>query len=134
MLSGAIAGKLDRMTWQIWYSGRATRGTEHNKRVRGGGTWGDQSRRLYQHQKSRYREEMGRNTWAGKNRRLVQRLHQRERGQRVATVRHHGRTVTAGALVLGAVLLMSPGTRGGGLMILFLTGLVLYVVTKRKRG
>jgi hypothetical protein len=42
--------------------------------------------------------------------------------------------VTTGAVILAAILLMIPGTRGAGLLILLLTGLVLYVIARRKRA
>jgi Ca2+/Na+ antiporter len=81
---------------------------------------------------------MGRGTWADKNRRLTRALRQRERGerklQRRTTLRRHGTAVTVGVFVLGAALLMFPGTRGTGLIMLFLVGLVLYLIIKRKRA
>jgi hypothetical protein len=117
----------------IRYRGGLTRGTEHNLRVRGRGTWGDQTRRLYKHQRARYRQEMGSRSWAGKNRHLVQSLHQRERRQRTREHRLSLRKVAAGVLILGALLLLAPGTRGTGLMLLVLAALVLYVIVKRKQ-
>jgi hypothetical protein len=37
-------------------------------------------------------------------------------------------------VILSAMLLLIPGTRGTGLVILLVTGLVLYVITRRKRA
>jgi hypothetical protein len=54
--------------------------------------------------------------------------------QRRAARRAYGRAVTVGAVISAAILLMIPGTRGTGLMILLLTGLVLYVIAGRKRA
>jgi len=120
-----------------WLSGRSSRGTRHNKRVRGEGTWGEQTGRLERHQKKRLQREMGRGMWSEKDRRLDRARRRREREQRKlqrrTTVRNGGRVVAAGALILGAVLLLLPGTRGIGLMVLVLAGLVLYGIIGRKR-
>lgn len=116
-----------------WNNG-TSRGTEHNKRVRGGGTWGAQSSRLYRHQRARYRQEMGRGTWADRDRRLVWALHRRERGGGKIQGRTTLRQVAAGVLILGAVLVMSPATRGTGVMILAFVGLIVYVIIRRKRA
>jgi hypothetical protein len=49
-------------------------GTRHNRRVRGGGTWTDQDRRLKRHQLGRLRRERGHaETWSGQVRRLDRR-------------------------------------------------------------
>jgi hypothetical protein len=47
--------------------------------------------------------------------------------------RNYGRAVAIGALILSAVLLIFPGTRGAGLMMLILAGLLLYLIIGRKR-
>jgi hypothetical protein len=117
------------MTWNLGASG----GTRHNKRVRGGGTWGSEGRRLNQHQQRRFRRQLGFGSWGAQQRRLVHRRHQRERRAWGAKLRSSFTTVIVGALILSALLLFAPATRATGMMILFITG-VLYVITRRKKA
>jgi Flp pilus assembly protein TadB len=63
-----------------------------------------------------------------------QRNNNRARGERKRQRRAYGRKVTAGAVILGAMLVIIPGTRGTGLMILAVTVLVLYMLARRKRA
>lgn len=76
-------------------------------------------------------------TWTDKGRRLDRYRHRTERAerklQRRTARRTYGRAVAVGAVILAAILLMIPGTRGTGLLVLLLTGLVLYLVARRKR-
>ena len=120
-----------------WNDTGKNRGSRHNRRVRGGGTWGDQLLRLYGHQQVRYGREMGHGTWGEKSSRLRRAERRRERDrinlQRRTAVRKNSTTIVAGVLILGAVLLMSRATRGTGLVLLVLTGLILYVLIRRKR-
>lgn len=119
-----------------WGNHGVDRGTRHNRRVRGGGTWGDQTLRLHGHQRLRYGREMGRGTWGKKNSRLYRAERRRDRGRRNQERRATARTYTiaaaVGALILGAVLLMSGAT--AGLVVLVLAGLVLYVIIRRKQA
>jgi hypothetical protein len=94
-------------------NGSTSSGSRNNPPVRGG-TWTDKGRRL---ERERRRSE-----------RAERKL------QRRTARRTFGRAVAAGAVILSAMLLMIPGTRGTGLVILLLTGLVLYVITRRKRA
>jgi len=95
------------MTWGDTSASKAAR---RNRRIRGHGTWGEQNRRL---DKERRR---------------------RERGQRSGVLGKAGSAVSAGALILGVVLLLAPGTRGAGVLMLVLVGLGLYVVSGHKRA
>ena len=87
-------------------------GTRHNRRVRGGGTWTEQDRRLSRHQLGRLHRKRGRvETWTGQVRRLDRRGSQRDR-------------YIAGILVLGmAVAALSAG--GTVVMLLLLTILLV---------
>jgi hypothetical protein len=100
--------------------------------------WAEQTGRLERHQKKQLHREMGRGTWSDKDRRLDQARRRREREQRKlqrqTAQRNYGRAVAIGALILSAVLLMFPGTRGAGLMMLILAGLLLYLIIGRKRA
>lgn len=94
-----------------WEDKNASEAARRNRRIRGYGTWGEQTRRLDRE------------------------VRRRERGQRrSATLGKGGSAVSVGALILGAVLLMAPGTRGAGVIMLVLVGLFLYVVAGRKRA
>jgi UPF0716 family protein affecting phage T7 exclusion len=94
-------------------NGSTSSGSRNNPPPRGG-TWTDKGRRL-----ERYRR---------RSERAERKL------QRRTARRNFGRAVTTGAVILAAILLMIPGTRGAGLLILLLTGLVLYVIARRKRA
>jgi len=142
-----------------WDNKSRSWGTKHNRRVRGGGTWGDQGRRLHRYQQAKYRRETaggswentsesldirknkrvrGGGSWSAQTRRLDRARRHREREQRghqhSTALGKAGAGVAAGALLLGAVLLMSPGTRGTGLVMLVLAGLALYVITGHKHA
>ncbi len=110
----------------------------HNRRIRGGGTWGDQGRRLSRHKRKMGRQEMGGGTWSAQARRLDRgrrrRAREERKSRRGAMLQHHGSLVAFAALILGAFLLLSGGTRGAGLMMLVLAGLALYVITGHKRA
>jgi hypothetical protein len=119
-----------------WSNGKDHPITRHNARVRGGGTWSDQTARLSMHEHKRHRRETGHSMWRGKNpdrKRSRVELDQRDLA-RGTPRRNYGRTVAAGALILGAVLLMSPATRGAAVAILALAALGLYVTTGLKRA
>jgi hypothetical protein len=58
----------------------------------------------------------------------------RERDQRRLQRRAARRKFVAAVAVGALILLMFPGTRGVGLMILVLGGLGLYVIARRKRA
>jgi hypothetical protein len=94
-------------------NGSTSSGSRNNPPARGG-TWTDRGRRL---ERERRRSER------------AQRKLQRRTARRT-----FGRAVAAGAVILSAMLLLIPGTRGTGLVILLVTGLVLYVITRRKRA
>jgi hypothetical protein len=142
-----------------WDNKSRSWGTKHNKGVRGGGTWGAQGRRLHRYQQAKYRRETagggwdntsesleirenkrirGGGSWSAQTRRLDRARRHRERGQRnnkrSTALGKGGTIVAAGALILGAVLLMSHGTRGAGLVMLVLAGLGLYVITGHKHA
>ena len=85
-----------------------------NKRIRGGGSWSAQTRRLDRARRHREREQRN--------------------NKRSMALGKGGTIVAAGALILGAVLLMSHGTRGAGLVMLVLAGLALYVITGHKHA
>jgi|HubBroStandDraft_5_1064220.scaffolds.fasta_scaffold21245_2 hypothetical protein len=142
-----------------WDNKSASWGDKHNRRIRGRGTWGEQTRRLHRYQQAKYRrEEAGGNwenttasrgirqnrrergggSWSAQTRRLDRARRHREREQRghqrSAVLGKAGTAVAAGTLVVGAVLLMSPGMRGTGLVMLVLAGLALYVITGHKHA
>jgi hypothetical protein len=142
-----------------WDNKSRSWGDKHNRRIRGGGTWGEQTRRLHRYQQAKYRrEEAGGNwenttasrgirqnrrergggSWSAQTRRLDRARRHRERDQRghqrSSALGKAGTAVAAGAVLLGAVLLMSPGTRGTGLVMLVLAGLALYVITGHKHA
>jgi hypothetical protein len=87
-------------------------GTRHNRRVRGGGTWADQDRRLSRHQLGRLHRKKGHvETWSGQVRRLDRRGSQRDR-------------YVAGILILGmAMVALSAG--GAAVTVLVLTALAV---------
>jgi hypothetical protein len=142
-----------------WDNKSSSWGDKHNRRIRGGGTWGEQTRRLHRYQQAKYRrEEAGGNwenttasrgirqnrrergggSWSAQTRRLDRARRQREREQRshqrTSALGKAGAAVAAGALLLGAVLLMSASTRGTGLVMLVLAGLALYVIAGHKHA
>jgi hypothetical protein len=121
-----------------WGNGKVGWATRHNARVRGSGTWSEQTTRLSVHEHRRLRREMGRGTWADHNRRLDRGRRHQERDerhlQRRTAGRKYGSVAAVGALTLGAVLLMSPATRGAGLVMLVAAGLTLYVIAGHKRA
>lgn len=139
-----------------WEDKNASQAARRNRRIRGYGTWGEQTRRLHRFQQQKYRREhaggdwentseslgirenrrvRGHGTWSVQTRRLDREVRRRGRGQkRSAALGKRGSTVSVGALILGVVLLMAPGTRGAGLVMLVLVGLFLYVVAGRKRA
>jgi hypothetical protein len=139
-----------------WGDKNASEAARRNRRIRGHGTWGEQTRRLHRFQQQKYRREKaggdwenttnslgirenrrvrGHGTWSEQTRRLDKERRRRERGQKSsATLGKAGSAVSVGALILGAVLLMAPGTRGAGVMMLVLVGLALYVIRGRKRA
>jgi len=139
-----------------WEDKNASEAARRNRRIRGYGTWGEQTRRLHRFQQQKYRREhaggdwenttnslgirenrriRGHGTWSEQTRRLDREVRRRGRGQRRgATLGKGGSAVSVGALILGAVLLMAPGTRGAGMIMLVLVGLFLYVVAGRKRA
>ena len=86
-------------------------GTRHNMRVRGGGTWAKQDRRLRRHVLDRFNKKRGRNeTWSGQ----VQRLDRRGPWERYIM----------GILLLGiAVVVLSAG--GSALVVLMVAALFL---------
>ncbi|HTQ93581.1 MAG TPA: hypothetical protein VMK84_29220 [Streptosporangiaceae bacterium] len=87
-------------------------GVRHNRRVRGGGTWSDQDRRLNRHQLGRLRRKKGHaETWSGQVRRLDRRGYLRDR-------------YIAGILILGlAVVALSAG--GTALIVFVVAALVV---------
>ncbi|HEY1624803.1 MAG TPA: hypothetical protein VGG16_13485 [Streptosporangiaceae bacterium] len=121
-----------------WGSGDAGPATRHNARVRGGGSWAEQTARLSVHQHRRYRRETGTGTWSDKNRHLDRNRRRQERDQshlrRGAGWRNYGKVAVVGVLILGAVLLMSPATRGAAVVILVVLGLAMYTTTRRKHA
>jgi hypothetical protein len=142
-----------------WDNKSTSWGTKHNRQVRGGGTWGAQGRRLHRYQQAKYRRETagggwnntsesldirknkqvrGGGSWSAQTRRLDRARRHRESEQhshrRSSALGKAGTAVAAGALLLGAVLLMSASTRGAGLVMLVLAGLALYVITGRKHA
>jgi hypothetical protein len=139
-----------------WEDKNASQAARRNRRIRGYGTWGDQTRRLHRFQQQKYRREhaggdwdntseslgirenrrvRGHGTWSAQTRRLDREVRRRGRGRkRSAALGKGGSAVSVGALILGLVLLMAPGTRGIGLVMLVLVGLFLYVVAGRKRA
>jgi len=94
-------------------------GTRHNRRVRGGGTWADQDRRLSRHQLGRLHRKKGHvETWSGQVRRLDRRGSRRDR-------------YVAGILVLGlAVVALSAG---GTALIVFVVVALLMIGWRRAR-
>jgi hypothetical protein len=139
-----------------WEDKNASEGARRNRRIRGYGTWGEQTRRLHRFQQQKYRREhaggswqntsesldirenrriRGHGTWSAQSRRLDREVRRRGHGQRRSvTLGKGGSAVSVGALILGVVLLMAPGTRGAGVIMLVLVGLFLWVVAGRKRA
>ncbi|MGH3186319.1 MAG: hypothetical protein ACRDPY_05425 [Streptosporangiaceae bacterium] len=141
-----------------WEDKNASKAARRNRRIRGYGTWGEQTRRLHRFQQQKYRREQaggdwentsnslgirenrrirGHGTWSAQTRRLDREVRRRGRGrgrQSSATLGKAGSAVSVGALILGVVLLMSPATRGVGVVMLVVMGLFLYVVAGRKRA
>lgn len=117
----------------LWDSTSPSRRTRRNRRIRGGGTWGNQARRLDQHEHRTYERQMGRGLWSDKNRKLDRARRQRERQSRRVAKRHGFVTpLAASALILGLVLLVT-GASGPALLVLILAGIALYLVTGRKK-
>ena len=94
-------------------------GTRHNRRVRGGGTWTEQDRRLSRHQLGRLHRKRGRTeTWSTQVRRLDRRGSRRDR-------------YVAGILILGmAVAALSAG---GATLIVFVLTALLVIAWRRTR-
>jgi hypothetical protein len=87
-------------------------GVRYNRRIRGGGTWTDQDRRLTRHQLDRLRQKKGQaETWSGRARRMDRRGARSDR-------------YVAGILLLGlAVVALSAG--GKTLAVFVLTALIV---------
>jgi hypothetical protein len=139
-----------------WEDKNASAAARRNRRIRGYGTWGEQTRRLHRFQQRKYSKEQaggpwentsnslgirenrrvrGHGTWSEQTRRLDRERRRRERGQQSSASRGKtGSAVSVGALILGLVLLMSPATRGAGVIVLVLVGLGLYVISGHKRA
>jgi hypothetical protein len=96
-------------------------GTRHNRRVRGGGTWAEQDRRLRQHQLGRLHRKKGHpETWSTQVRRLDRRGSRRD---------HY----VAGILILGmAVAALSAG--GAALIVFVLTALLVIAWRRTRPG
>ena len=95
-------------------------GTRHNRRVRGGGTWAEQDRRLSRHQLGRLHRKKGHaETWSGQ----VQRLDRRSRSRRDRSV--------AGILILGMVVaaLSANGTTALAVLVV----IALFVIGWRRK-
>lgn len=94
-------------------------GTRHNRRVRGGGTWADQDRRLRRHQLGRLHRKRGHvETWSGQVRRLDR------RGSRIDRY-------AAGIVILGAAVLAL--SVGGTALIVFVLASLLVIGWRRTR-
>jgi hypothetical protein len=94
-------------------------GIRHNRRVRGGGTWADQDRRLLRHQLGRLRRKKGHaETWSGQVRRLDRRSSRRDR-------------YVMGILILG--LAVAALSAGGTVLIVFVLTALVAIVWRRTR-
>jgi hypothetical protein len=94
-------------------------GIRHNRRVRGGGTWADQDRRLLRHQLGRLRRKKGRaETWSGQVRRLDRRGSRRDR-------------YVMGILILG--LAVAALSAGGTVLIVFVLTALVAIAWRRTR-
>lgn len=110
-----------------------SKGTRHNREVRGTGTWGSEIRRLDRYQQRKFRREMGSGMWSSRVRRLDRNRRRREVSAWAANLRRRVKLVVIWAVVFSALLVLNPATRAIGVMILFV-GAVLYVVTRRKKA
>ncbi len=94
-------------------------GTRHNRRVRGGGTWAEQDRRLSRHQLGRLHRKKGHaETWSGQVRRLDRRGSRRDR-------------YIAGILILG--LAVAALSAGGAALIVFVLAALFVIGWRRMR-
>ena len=94
-------------------------GVRHNRRVRGGGTWTDQNRRLLRHQFFRLRRKKGHaETWSGQVRRLDRRGSRRDR-------------YVMGILILG--LAVAALSAGGTVLIVFVLTALVAIAWRRTR-
>jgi len=94
-------------------------GIRHNRRVRGGGTWADQDRRLLRHQLGRLRRKKGHaETWSGQVRRLDRRGSRRDR-------------YVMGILILG--LAVAALSAGGTVLIVFVLTALVAIAWRRTR-
>jgi hypothetical protein len=94
-------------------------GVRHNQRVRGGGTWADQDRRLLRHQLGRLRRKKGHaETWSGQVRRLDRRGSRRDR-------------YVMGILILG--LAVAALSAGGTVLIVFVLTALVAIAWRRAR-
>ena len=94
-------------------------GIRHNQRVRGGGTWADQDRRLLRHQLGRLRRKKGHaETWSGQVRRLDRRGSRRDR-------------YVMGILILG--LAVAALSAGGTVLIVFVLTALVAIAWRRTR-
>ena len=95
-------------------------GTRHNRRVRGGGTWADQDRRLSRHQLGRLHRKRGHaETWSGQVRRLDRRGSRWDR-------------YVIGIVILGmAVVALSAG--GAALTVFVVTALFVIAWNRSRR-
>jgi hypothetical protein len=94
-------------------------GIRHNRRVRGGGTWTAQDRRLSRHQLGRLHRKRGHvETWSGQVRRLDRRGSRRER-------------YVVGILILG--LAVAALSAGGTTLIVFVLAALVVIAWRRVR-
>jgi len=95
-------------------------GTRHNRRIRRGGTWTDQDRRLKRHQLGRFHRQRGHpETWSGQVRRL-----DRPRGS-------GGERFVIGILILGAAVIAVSA--GGTVVIVLAVAALLMFAWHRTR-
>ena len=94
-------------------------GVRHNQRVRGGGTWTAQDRRLLRHQLGRLRRKKGHaETWSGQVRRLDRRGSRRD-------------SYIMGILILG--LAVAALSAGGTVLIVFVLTALVAIAWRRAR-
>ena len=114
-----------------WRGSSPSRGTRRNQRIRRGGTWSAQTRRLYREQRQDYRREMGPTwrPWSARQRTLHQQMHTRQATARRKAQARTGYTMAAAAAVLAVLVALRQPLLG-----VIAAAILVALATHRSKG
>lgn len=113
-----------------WRGSSPTPGTRRNQRIRKGGTWSAQTRRIYREQRQNYRREMGPTwrPWSARQRKLRQQMHAQQAPARRKAGAHRGYTVAAAVAVLAVLAALHQPA-----LAVIAAAILVAVVTRRSK-